>query len=898
MSENSSKLNDFDIKDCGALFKRADLHIHSYGPETGSYDVKDTSMTPEAIVDFAIDQGIDVISITDHNEIENSITAYRYSQKKDILVILGIETSTVNGHLLSYFDKVEDLKKYHSALNIDESKVQCEESMSTCLKLTLENNGFCIGAHVDTAKGFIHEIGTYNNVLKNIVTHPALLALEISNQSSSDIFSINDENGEAKTFLKERNQILKLERYHPIAKVMNSDAHKMSSLGCNISGNKKITRLKMDVLCFNSFRIALKDPDSRVRIEELIPVSFPFFYGIATEGGFLGSQKIRFNKNLNSIIGGRGAGKSTLLQSIQSCAGNKIESDIFDSDAWPDRIKLYVKNDTGKIHEFIKDKYQDDIIYTGEESDRPSDFKIETYNQGKTQKIIRDAKDNPQALLDYFDEFISFSDLKHTEEKLRLDIAAKQTLVNTLRKQANRIPDAKSELQEVEKKLEYQKRQKLGELIELESNLQEGRKFREDIESDLKLAFRSITSGLADKTFFEQIILQEVGELKVGKEEYEQIVDSINKLSEMLDSKSRDIETQWKIYSSAINKKIAEWKGKESEILVKIDAKKEDLKSKGIVFNQAYIKQLTQEKAQLNKDLTILETQKKQYIKELKELKKLYSDRLDAKTQIYNERYKWVTKVNTYLTSTIQDFSIKIQLTKSGRSNDIVDYLTSLLSFHNPKKAKLKYLIQELGVEKLKECIERKKISTIKSVQKDGTQLFNQGDLDKFEEFVFTVEVSNRIMIAEYDDLPRITVSKQEKDEFGKLVNRSKDFNDLSLGQQHSIMLSILLYSESKYPLLIDQPEDNLDSEFIYKTIVANLKRIKERRQVIIVTHNANVAVLGDSELILPLKSTSQKAFVSDRGSIDNKETIKITCDILEGSKKAFKKRQEIYNIN
>ncbi|MBK6478315.1 MAG: hypothetical protein IPF93_08495 [Saprospiraceae bacterium] len=87
--------------------------------------------------------------------------------------------------------------------------------------------------------------------------------------------------------------------------------------------------------------------------------------------------------------------------------------------------------------------------------------------------------------------------------------------------------------------------------------------------------------------------------------------------------------------------------------------------------------------------------------------------------------------------------------------------------------------------------------------------------------------------------------------------------------------MSILLFSNRNCPLLIDQPEDNLDSEFIYKTLVKNLRRIKEHRQVIIVTHNANIAVLGDAELIVPLKSTSDKTHVIDRGSIDNSATKK-----------------------
>ena len=74
----------------GALFYKADLHIHSYGMGTGSFDVTDTTNTPQAIVDLAIAKGLKVISITDHNQWLNSMTATQYAYGKDILVVPGI----------------------------------------------------------------------------------------------------------------------------------------------------------------------------------------------------------------------------------------------------------------------------------------------------------------------------------------------------------------------------------------------------------------------------------------------------------------------------------------------------------------------------------------------------------------------------------------------------------------------------------------------------------------------------------------------------------------------------------------------------------------------------------------------------------------------------------------
>ncbi len=111
------------------------------------------------------------------------------------------------------------------------------------------------------------------------------------------------------------------------------------------------------------------------------------------------------------------------------------------------------------------------------------------------------------------------------------------------------------------------------------------------------------------------------------------------------------------------------------------------------------------------------------------------------------------------------------------------------------------------------------------------------------------------------------------------------------------MLLSLLLSSKGSDPLIIDQPEDNLDGEFIYSSFVPVLRRAKERRQIIIVTHNANIAVLGDAEQILVMKSYSDRGQITARGSIDDSATRKAACSILEGAREAFIRRAKIYGI-
>ncbi len=94
--------DEIDAYANGANFRRADLHIHSFGQQA-SYDVTDSAMTPNAIVDTAISERLEVIAITDHNRIGNVQAAVEYAADKEILVVPGVELSTSQGHLLIYF---------------------------------------------------------------------------------------------------------------------------------------------------------------------------------------------------------------------------------------------------------------------------------------------------------------------------------------------------------------------------------------------------------------------------------------------------------------------------------------------------------------------------------------------------------------------------------------------------------------------------------------------------------------------------------------------------------------------------------------------------------------------------------------------------------------------------
>ena len=111
-----------------------------------------------------------------------------------------------------------------------------------------------------------------------------------------------------------------------------------------------------------------------------------------------------------------------------------------------------------------------------------------------------------------------------------------------------------------------------------------------------------------------------------------------------------------------------------------------------------------------------------------------------------------------------------------------------------------------------------------------------------------------------------------------------------SPGQKNAALLAFIL-SYGDEPLLLDQPEDDLDNELIYDLIVRQLRETKSKRQVIVVTHNANIVVNGDAEMVLPLEVGGGETHVRWAGSVQVKEVREAICDILEGGQQAFEQR-------
>jgi energy-coupling factor transporter ATP-binding protein EcfA2 len=180
-------------------------------------------------------------------------------------------------------------------------------------------------------------------------------------------------------------------------------------------------------------------------------------------------------------------------------------------------------------------------------------------------------------------------------------------------------------------------------------------------------------------------------------------------------------------------------------------------------------------------------------------------------------------------------------------------------------------------------------------------QLIQSNDLDSFEELThFGTERSRKILDSFRDSVDPLALEITAiEDRISIELNVAttgrahfKDASDLSRGQKCTALLPILLARRDN-PLIIDQPEDNLDNHFIFETVVNAVRRMKKRRQMIFITHNANIPVLAEAELVLVMNSDGRVGAIEKSGTVD--ECREQIIDLLEGGREAFELRSKRY---
>lgn len=881
----------------GARFFRADLHIHSVA---GSHDVKEAGATPEAIVATATKEGLSIIAIADHNEITGVALALAAASAAQILVVPAVELSTPEGHLLCYLPNYESLQRFHGQLSIVDRNTpnsRCQNAMLDCLNKLHALGGFATLAHIDAPGGLENEAPGSSPHKVDILCHRALLGIELKSAKSTISYSDHDLDAVRVQIGIERRQRLGLGTHQHLARVLNSDAHTLQALGRNAAGDRRVTRYKINSLTFESLRIALDDSGARVRIEDEIPPAVPFIKGIRMSGGFLDGQCVHFGPNLNCIIGGRGTGKSTTFEAIRCLAGQPSETTVIDSDVWPDQIDLLMEDQTGQVHHLTRPR-GGEVENADDPIEGPISFPVECYGQGETQQISQRAQTDPAALLDYLDRFVDVSEETGREEELRQALLDLQSKIEEAIRKVELIPQYERDLALAQSQIQALEKANAKDIIVLQRKVELERQVRQIISNNAQAITRNTS---------QQDLRQNIASLKgaadpstlvVGSAEFNAISAQAAVFEKAIVGVEAAVKGAANSLADVVNAQLASWKTKEQSIVKQIDDKKRELEVQGIRVDMAYIQKLATDEAKLKQDVANLKSWKPHLDELWKQRRELLRERWAVRSRIAMKRSAFGQKASAALRASLADLNVSLKFDENGYSPEANDIIVEAMGWRTLQVPRAAILTEKLTLPKLLDAIFRKDNGALQALKTDeGVTVFNKADAAAVIERLSPNPVRFRLERAQIFDRPRLTVTKLITDRAGKKHARTREFRQLSLGQQQSVLLAIMLSADSNLPLIIDQPEDNLDGEFIYQSVIPVLRRAKERRQVIVVTHNANIAVLGDAEQIVVLRASNEQGVILSRGSIDDQETRESACALLEGSREAFQRRARIYGV-
>lgn len=170
-----------------------------------------------------------------------------------------------------------------------------------------------------------------------------------------------------------------------------------------------------------------------------------------------------------------------------------------------------------------------------------------------------------------------------------------------------------------------------------------------------------------------------------------------------------------------------------------------------------------------------------------------------------------------------------------------------------------------------------------------------------FDDFAETLDIpvdrATRILHhLQHANLADILTAEVEDDVQFALLDGAqyKKPDQLSIGQRCTVSLTIVLENQLR-ALLVDQPEDHLDNEFIAQTLIKSLVRRSSESQTIVSSHNANIPVLANADHVICLNSNGRRGFVECSGGLDQPDVVTAIENIMEGGRAAFEKRVEFY---
>lgn len=546
----------------------------------------------------------------------------------------------------------------------------------------------------------------------------------------------------------------------------------------------------------------------------------------------------------------------TLSDEISSII-NELEIQRKDLGVIANKI-IDITNDNSPLREYARRKYEFDRVNNEEIKNQ-----YEKIDQASSALTIADKS------LTYWSRLIEKFDLDSRRKSI-------QNLVNQIKnniyvKNANKneLKPYCNEFVELLKKIDNDDLIKKANVININRYIDKLEESLINISEEIYGIKTNISNIIktAHEDLVKQGILQGSNDRQAKKEAYE---ESQNKLNEYID--------YYKQFNDLLNKRKTIY----TRLKSKCEKRSELRKKTAEHINRMLLRNLDSSIIQIEADAQPMEDKEK--------FKKWFEERFDWTGCKYKEsRLQAILEKKDTIPETLKGMLISpnenniisLIIDKPSASVGKIDEDAAIVLINN-NRACIK-----LDPEILKETYSTDFFKSLPKEIQDGLCTFNSKDNGKNKLLLDSILELDEIVL---DDIPVVRLNDRPKE-----AKLKKELIKLSPGQRCSAILPILLLTGNN-PLIIDQPEDNLDNRLIRQVIVNVLASIKLNRQVIIATHNANLPVLGDAEQIIALRAIDEDMCELEVvGSLDNSQVVKNITDIMEGGREAFQFRQTIY---
>ncbi len=902
----------------GSRWWKFDFHTHTPASRDTPWHLQNLSLSPEDWLLKYMTAEIDCLAITDHNSgtwIDTLKAAYAAMKAladqgqppagfRALTLFPGVEISAQSGvHVLALFgpeattsDVDTLLGRVGYAGTKGDSDAETSESLQHVVEAVIDSGAIPIPAHVDRAKGLLRvNPGTRASALsahmvKQALAVDGLLAVEWCDLSNPWPQVLE---GEANRF----------------ARVVGSDCHTFR--GSNQPGSQ-YTWVKMATPTLEGLRLALLDGNgvSLRRSDEgaFDPFKIPahIITAIDIENarsmGNGGAARMVCSPFFNAVVGGRGTGKSTVVHALRLATQRdheltgepRTQFDEFrkpargrdDKGALRDNTVIHVEwqhedarlrltwHSGGKntvVEEWQGEQWQ----ASNSQSVSPARFPLRIFSQGQIAALAGSGR---QTLLSIIDEAADVEPLRHAFEEARRTFFTQRARLRELNGKLDGKAEVERKLEEVGKKLAALSQADHAAVLRAYAQARGQEREVSNLFEQLRDGAQRIAS-LPDQLVLDDWPSQHFGEqdadLLAWRNEVDQkiaqirddLLAQVRKVDAIVDSVQQDARLeQWRQRTTAAREAHAELQ--------------QQLAAQGVSDPHAFAR-LTQEKQQLeaqHKTLLQMQNDREVLAQQIEAQRVLVLQKRQAITQARQSFVQNALTGNPHVRMAVVPFGFEAkQIERELR--ELVDVLDDRFAedlLNDDATGGMAFDLAQADDAGKTAAVDSTKQRLLSMDANLGGRLRNY--LQRKHE---KPEFSDHILAWFPEDDLRIEYQRNNK--WNPIIQGSQ-------GQRSAALLAFLL-AFGEEPIALDQPEDDLDNHLIYDLIVRQIRENKLRRQLIIVTHNPNVVVNGDAELVHVMEFGRGQCLVQQSGALQESALRSEVCRVMEGGHEAFSRR-------